>query len=424
MTGKKLMILGGTIYACKVVEICKELGVRTVVLDYNIQSPAKKIADVSYLVDIKDVDKVVEIGKKENVDGVLFTVLDFIFEQYVDVCSKLNLPCYGTKKQFDILQNKDKFKQLCIANDVHVIPDFVVDGDIDLENIDFPVIVKPVDGSASRGINVCNNYEQLEEGIKEARRYSESNKRRAGIIVERYMQCKDFIAHYVIDNGTVNLVLTGDRFITNVEDNKGSVTSAVIYPSIYTKNFISSSHINICKMINKLDIKNGVLFIQMFKDGDRFMCYDPGFRTGGAEVFYFSETVHGYNQLEMMINFALTGKMSPRKSINSEDYFLKGKIACCMTLLLNKGKIKSISGLDKIAEINQVINITQFYYEGDTVKEIASLAQTLARVHIIADNESELAHVIQMVEEYVVVLDTDGNNMLIPPFDIINLLNR
>lgn len=425
LTGKKLMILGGTVYACELVRICRKKGIISIVIDYNKDSPAKKIADISYLVDIKDINTIVKIGKEEKVDGVIFTVLDFIFDYYVEICSQLKVPCYGTKEQFRLMQNKDEFKNTCIKYNVDVIPEYSVDciNDSDIL-VDFPVIVKPVDASASRGISVCNNPEELMNGINKAYEYAEINKRRRGLIIEKFMNCKDFIVNYIIVEGKIFAGLTGDRFVSCEDKRKGSVTSAVIYPSKYTKLYFNFAHQKICNMIKHLGIKNGVLFIQMFIDNGKFRCYDPGFRTGGAEVFKFSECIHGYNQLEMMLNYALTNKMNPTVQIQENDCYLNGKTACCITVLLKKGQIKSIIGMDFVSQIKGVIGITQFFHEGDIVKESASLAQTLARIHIVTEDETQLANVLFEIKKYIKVYDINGNDMLIDIFNPKLLKNR
>ena len=70
---KKLLILGGTRISCEIVRKAKKMGVYTVVTDYydETKSPAKQIADESFLVSCTDVDAVVSLIKEQNIDGVL-----------------------------------------------------------------------------------------------------------------------------------------------------------------------------------------------------------------------------------------------------------------------------------------------------------------------------------------------------------------
>lgn len=53
---KKILILGGTAQQIKLVEAAKKMGVYTIVTDYLVDSPAKKVADEAWMLNIKDVD--------------------------------------------------------------------------------------------------------------------------------------------------------------------------------------------------------------------------------------------------------------------------------------------------------------------------------------------------------------------------------
>ena len=49
LRGKKLLILGGVQLACSVIKLAQQNGIYTIVVDYNEDSPAKRIADKSCL---------------------------------------------------------------------------------------------------------------------------------------------------------------------------------------------------------------------------------------------------------------------------------------------------------------------------------------------------------------------------------------
>ena len=73
---KKLLILGGTAQQIKLVEAAKKMGVYTIVTDYLVDSPAKKVADEAWMLNIKDVDQIVERCKQEQVNGVICGYID------------------------------------------------------------------------------------------------------------------------------------------------------------------------------------------------------------------------------------------------------------------------------------------------------------------------------------------------------------
>ena len=74
--GKKLLILGANPETANIVKVAQEMGVTTIVTDYDPQAPAKKVSDISYNIDAMDVDALYEMAVNEKVDGVLVGVAD------------------------------------------------------------------------------------------------------------------------------------------------------------------------------------------------------------------------------------------------------------------------------------------------------------------------------------------------------------
>ena len=72
-TGKKILILAGASVHNKVVRAAKEMGLYVIVTDYLEPhlSPAKQIADESWMYSITDVDAIVDRCRQEKVDAVL-----------------------------------------------------------------------------------------------------------------------------------------------------------------------------------------------------------------------------------------------------------------------------------------------------------------------------------------------------------------
>ena len=67
---KKLIILGGNPETGVLVDIANSMGIHTIVIDPNSNAPAKKNAVETYDIDGFDIDKIVEVAKEKNVDGV------------------------------------------------------------------------------------------------------------------------------------------------------------------------------------------------------------------------------------------------------------------------------------------------------------------------------------------------------------------
>ena len=68
--GKKLLILGGIALAKDIVKYAQNMGAYVVVADYNVDSPAKEVADEGVLIDATDVKAIVEYCRNAGINGV------------------------------------------------------------------------------------------------------------------------------------------------------------------------------------------------------------------------------------------------------------------------------------------------------------------------------------------------------------------
>src|SRR5690349_13679393 len=157
LSGKKLIILGGNRETGALVEVANRLGIHTIVVDPNPHAPAKQFAAESYQFDGFDVDGIVALAKRLQVDGVLVGVADILVAPYYQVCERLGLPSYASKSVVDAFCSKDGFRDACRRYGVRDIPSYLVDRNVsaqDLSDLDFPVMVKPVDSGGGVGMRV------------------------------------------------------------------------------------------------------------------------------------------------------------------------------------------------------------------------------------------------------------------------------
>lgn len=110
---KKLLFLGGTGAMYDAVERAKRMGIYTIVVDYYPNSPAKRIADRSYLASTTDIDRVLEIARENEIDGVFTGFSDANLMPACLVADTLGLPFYATKEQINVTTNKLLFKETC-----------------------------------------------------------------------------------------------------------------------------------------------------------------------------------------------------------------------------------------------------------------------------------------------------------------------
>ena len=417
--GKKLLILGGNPETTPLVEIANGMGIKTIVTSGRATDPAKKAAWKSYNVDGMDVDGLIALAKDEQVDGVLVGVADILVPSYCKVCDALGLPCYATEKIVEVFSFKDKFKETCEKYGVHGIPEYKLDAELrreDLDKIAYPVMIKPVDNGGGVGMTVAYNEEELREGVQKA--LDASYKKR--FIVERYMQCDDVGIYYTFKDGVCSVSCIFDRYTTDEQAGFSKVNLGSVYPSKHVDDYFKNMHGNAVRMFKDIGIKNGVLLLSGFYENGEFYMYDPGFRLQGEAPHLLMKAIHGFDQREMLVRFALTGSQGNFDITDIDDVRFHGRSAATLWFLLKPGTIKEIHGLDNIRSDTRIVANVQRLFFGDTVEKdwIGTERQVLTRLYIVCDSKEELKQCIMEYEEIVNVIAVDGSDMLLNGLNI------
>jgi carbamoylphosphate synthase large subunit len=407
-------MLGDNISSTAILQIAKRLGAYTIAVDNNPDSDIKKIADKSYSVSTADIDGLVKLAKSENINAVMAGVSEFNIEKALTVSELLGLPFYTTREQWNTMSNKENFKEVCRKFNIPVADEFYLNAEFtksDLEKIMYPVIIKPVDSSASRGISVCKNENELRAGYEKALSYSA----RKEILIEKYLSGDQVAVYFTIQNGYISFSAMCDRYFLR-QEGVAPVPLIYIFPSKHIMEFKKNNLQKFRDMFEHLKVQNGFIFIQaFFKDG-QLIPLEMGYRLSGSQADIPISAMNGVNPLEMLVRFSLSGEMSGW-DLRHDDIPKLKKWACTLHAVIKPGKIKTISGLDVISRYPEVINITSLYFEGDVIDStvIGTLKQVLFRIFFATDTKESLIDTIKRIQKELSVTGEDGENML---FDI------
>lgn len=413
---KKLIILGGNPETAVLVDIAISMGIYTIVVDTNPDAPAKKNASETHDIDGFDTDKIVNLAREKNVDAVLVGVADILVKPYREICEKLNLHCYATEKAVEAFCSKDGWKLYCAKYDVQDIPGIYLTRNSEIkkpDNLELPLMVKPVDSGGGVGMKICRDEDDYIDTVENALTFS----KKGVVLVEKYMDidCDDMAVYYTFRNGTPYLSATYDRQLTRLQGDSSPIGIGTIYPSKYTDLFLKDVHPKLCTMFEELNIQAGVLNIQFFVENNVFYCYDPGFRLQGEAPHIHLASINGFDHRKMLINYAFTGVFGEDDFSKKNDYMFRGKTACSIWVLLKGGKIDVVEGLNEIKSNKNVVFVVERFKVGDTVKEefLGTERQVLYRIYVNADSVVEVNQIIDNFKKTLNVFDSNGENMIL-----------
>lgn len=415
--GKRLLVLGGSRISCRIVEQAKKMGAYVLVTDwYTLEnSPAKQIADEACYVSTTDLDAMEALIREKHIDGIVTGFTDSVLPHYADICERVGLPCYGTRKQFELMTDKTQYKALCKQFGVPTIDDY----DIDFrhrtsawDTIRYPVLVKPADSSGARGVSICQNEAEMVAACEAAEQFSE----RKEILVERFVNTgKEATVFWVFQDGKILLSAMGNRHIKQVQADSIALPVAYTYPSALLPHYQETIAPRVEAMLQSVGIQNGMMFMQCVVEDGECLLYDIGYRLTGSLEYLNMERIGGYNPLEMLIRFALTGSMAEQdlSTIINPNWKTYGSN---VSFLMKPGTIGSIQGLEEIKAMPGIIDALLARKEGETLppEGKGQLRQIMLRVLGEAPTKEALWEQLHTVYQTLQVTAPDGENLLLP----------
>ena len=410
LRGKRLLVLGSTELIKVIVQKAKEMGIYTIVTDNRPieKAPAKKIADKYYNISFSDIDEMKRLIADEHIDGVMTGFTDSYMPYYLKICEESGLPCYGGAHQFLIATDKSSFKKACMDSNVPVIPGITA-GEYETtlqfcKDNGYPVMLKPVDNSGSRGVIKCDSENELAKSFEYAMSFSTIGK----IMVERYMDCENIAVSYFASDGDIRLSTTDDRKMYISKTSGSSISSYSEYPSKYTERYIKEVNDKVIEMLKVNGFREGLISLQAFVDEKSFYFCEMCYRLSGGQHYLLVEDQYGIDQLALQIEFALTGSCKNHWEKEKENPLFKEKCAMLRIIGYPDKKIHTIRGFDEALNDPCVIKSYNALNQGSTTGKDGTTAQVIGNIlYKFPKDESAYSAAERMFNKVTV---TDENN--------------
>ena len=160
----RILILGSSEEFTELVKLARSRGIFTIVCDGNPDGPAKKEADLACHTDVRSIDRIAALCRKERVDGILTAFSDLLLECMVKIAAKAELPCYLLPKQLSFYRDKSVMKKMFAALGIptsrYAETDAACSPDA-FAGLRFPVVTKPLDRRGSRAAQPGGNPQQI-----------------------------------------------------------------------------------------------------------------------------------------------------------------------------------------------------------------------------------------------------------------------
>ena len=419
LRGKKLLLVGGLNNTVDLIDLAHRNGVTVGVADYNHGTLAKSLADYAFDVNAYDEDAMAKLIEEEHFDGVITAFNERLGPIVRKLADRVGMTAPFTVEQLKMSTNKKYFKHTCQKYGVPVPKEYTVKciEDIDHQQIDYPVIIKPVDSASSVGVTPCFNAEELKEGFRNAVAHSKTK----DAIVEQYVPYDEINMTYIAQDGDIQLAAIHDRYFNTEQKSATKAPDLYIYPSRYTDLILDKYNDLIIGMLKGIGVQNGSLFIQAVVHGTQLYCYEAGMRLNGCKTYQILEYENDYNTFEHLMELALTGSMGEKVQFNPK---FKKWYATLNVLGIPGTTIAEVRGEKALNTYPWLIHIARRDGVGHTIPadSAGTLVQDTTRIHVMADSKEELMERIDKVNELFQMLDQDGNSVLLKPHDTKEVL--
>lgn len=421
---EKLLFMGCSTGSMEALQYAKDLGVYTIVTDYY--SPKENIlkgqADAYWMIDVADTDALEERCKKERITGVFAATSEFCLDQTRELCRRLGLPFYASDEGWKCARDKRRFKNLCIECGLNVPKEYELDSECireQAENINYPVIVKPIDACAQQGLSLCSKKKELLEGYQKALDKSPSKK----VLVEEYILGNEIDAFYFVVDGEPLLLQVSDKYFMMINERQNASYQPA--PSRFYDEYKEKLGKKVKRLFEQMHCRWGACFLQAIQRDGKYYFLEFGYRIDGIGSWVNTKPQYGYSNVELMVDLALGRKLSV--DLKTEVTF-SDKNNATYLFWARPGKIEKIRGLDEVKRMDGVSVVVSRFHEGDVIPKADSMLQMAYYIGIIGDCQEELLGKLERINAILHIYDSKGEDLMLPyqKYDEVrkNILNN
>ena len=323
----KLAIIGANEFQRKLVVKANELGYETHVFAWEEGAVAKDIASFFYPISITDKEEILKCVSEINPVGICSIASDLAMPTVNHIATTLGL--VGNNDWCtEVTTNKFEMREVLKANKLpcpgyQLVKESV---ELDYDVLKFPLIIKPIDRSGSRGVYKVGSIDEVESAITNAKNVSFIDE----ILVEEFVDGKEYSVEFITQNGKHKYLQITEKFTTGAPNfiEKGHLSPARL-PDAKQKEIIDIVE----QSLNALHVENGASHseVKITLDGD-IKIIEIAARMGGdfigSDMVYLST---GFDFLQGVIHVAA-------KEILDVDHYQKDNISLVGFIFNNTDK--------------------------------------------------------------------------------------
>jgi biotin carboxylase len=364
---KTVLFVGAGRHQRRAILRAKQLGLRVVAVDRNPDAIGLPHADEGHVVDFADVESVITVARAAGVDGVLTVSADRAVPVVAAVAEELGLPGIGSQTAH-LMTHKVAMRRRLGERGVPQ-PRFAAvrvrrEAAPAGETVGFPAVLKPADSGGQRGLFLLQSFDDLDRHLHAALVESPSGE----AIVEEFVDGLELNGLVVVRGGQAYPLLLSDRLRPSGDGfGVGWIHS---YPSKLFGDALEEAERVAVRAVVALGLQDGIAFPQLIVADGRALLVEVAARIPGGQMADLATHALGVDLVEIALRQALGEEapdeiVVPQHSRPTAIRFLTARPGP-----LPVGKVRTVSGLDRVRKAPGVVQADVFLQEGETIRPV------------------------------------------------------
>ncbi len=398
------LVLGGVTNHIVLINKLKNRGFYVILIDYLKNPPASAAANEHLQISTFDIDAIRDVARERKVELIINCCIEHLNKEICKLAEELKLPhpySYATALDIsDKVRMKTKMRDggICTTPFISVSsPD-----EIGEMMLNFPVFVKPAEGSGSNAVNMARTVEEVKSNVlKCLDRYPYSK-----VIIEEKARGQEYSVYCFPSDGRANVLMVVRRYTDNDSADHMTKCIATLGPALITDKAYECITETAEKIVKVFGLNNTPMFMQVMVNHDEVNVIEFAGRMAGGFSYRTIFENTGVDLFDATIN-AFMGIPNHINICKAEEYITVS------TVYSKPCVLDKVTGYGELLDDGTLLDIMLPRLPGT---QITGTTANGSRVAFLIHKDKTLKGLIKKIRksfEKIDVLDADGNSVMI-----------
>ena len=393
---KKILVVGGGAYQVPLIKRIIELGHEAYCIDGNPNALGATCATAFEHIDVLDFNACLNYAKKLGIDAVMTYGATLTLPTVAYIAEAMGLKSLPFETA-ELSKSKYKIKKRLAENGCNIKGDFFeMHSPDEKHEFTLPCVIKPSDGSGSKGVSLVFDESEIQPAIK----YAFDGARYNEVYVESLVDGEEYSVEAFVADGEIfvyAIVKTTFEKLENGEISYGHRTPSGL--DTETEKRIADE---VKKAVKALDVTMTSVNFDVIVDKEEKKPYiiDCGIRVGQNLIAsHFVPLSRGVSVIDNTIALALGEKVDAKPKFN--------KCIATRLLIYKPGTITEIKDLSEVIGKNGVVDVVLRKGVGDAQNEYREKSDTCGWVITTGDTpdeaEQNAVRAKKQLQDYIII---------------------